>query len=129
MRTSPLGLSAPNHWADSAAIPGMRGLPPLRPEHTVSVLLDVVVGSLAGDDDIVHVALAQAGAGDAHELRPLLKILDTSAAEVTHARLQATYELVHHGFQRSAVRHSPFNAFRNEFGEPVLAVALTLHHA
>ena len=32
-----------------------------------TLLLDVIVRSFAGDDHVVHVALAQAGVGDAHK--------------------------------------------------------------
>ena len=58
----------------------------------------MVVGGFTGDDDVVDVAFAKAGAGDADELRLLLEVLDGGAAEVAHAGAEASDELVDHGF-------------------------------
>src|SRR5579859_4907775 len=54
---------------------------------------DMIIGSLAGDDDVVDVAFAQAGAGDAHESRLLLQLENRGAAQVSHAGAQAAHEL------------------------------------
>jgi hypothetical protein len=48
-------------------------------------LLDAVVGSLAGDHDVVDVTFAESGATDAHEARLLQEFCDGRAAAVTHA--------------------------------------------
>jgi hypothetical protein len=56
-----------------------------------------VVRRFLGDRDVVHVALAHAGAGDAHELRPRAHLVDVVAAGVAHRRAQAAGELVHDG--------------------------------
>src|SRR3546814_6559380 len=62
----------------------------------------------------MHVALALAGTGDLHELRPRAHVLDGGAADVAHRRAQAAGELVHHAAQRAAVRHAAFDAFGHE---------------
>jgi len=48
-------------------------------------LLDGIVGSLAGDHDVVDVTLAESGAADAHEARFLQEFGDCRAAAVAHA--------------------------------------------
>ena len=48
-------------------------------------LFDGIVGSLAGNHDIVNVALAQSGAADADEARFLQQLRDRGAAAVSHA--------------------------------------------
>jgi hypothetical protein len=48
-------------------------------------LLDGIVGSLAGDHNVMDVALAESSAADAHEARFLQKFADGSAAAVAHA--------------------------------------------
>src|SRR5450631_955273 len=90
-------------------------------------LLDVVVGCFAGDDDVVHMALAETGAGDAHKLRPLLQFCNGSTAKVAHPRSKAADKLIDHGFEWSAIGNATFNSFGNKFGEAILAGALPLH--
>jgi hypothetical protein len=48
-------------------------------------LLDAIIGSLAGDHDIVNVALAESGAADAHEARLLQQFGNGGATAVAHA--------------------------------------------
>ena len=70
-------------------LPGSCGGPPRSrgaPSH-------VVVRCLLRDDDVVHVALAEALAGDADELALLAKLLDVVAAGVAHAGTQAPDQL------------------------------------
>src|ERR1017187_5951926 len=93
------------------------------------LLFDTIVGRLAGDDYVVDVTLAQAGAGDAHEMRLLLQLGDASAAHVAHAGAQSADKLEDHRLQRAAVGHASFDALGNELGETVLAGAFALHHA
>ena len=52
-----------------------------------------------------------------------LQFLDCSAAEVAHAGTQSADELVDHGFERAAMGDAAFDAFGNELGEAILAVA------
>lgn len=59
------------------------------------VLLNRIVGSLAGDHDIVHMALAQACAADADKSRLLQQLGDGRATAIAHARFQAAHHLVH----------------------------------
>src|SRR5579875_722651 len=94
-----------------------------------SGLLDMVVRRFARDDDVVHVALAQSGAGDAHKPRLLLQFANCSAAEIAHAGAQSADELVDHGLERPAIRHAAFNALGHKLGQAVLVGALALHYA
>src|SRR5690606_28981482 len=71
---------------------------------------DLVVRRLAGDLDVVHVALARAGAGDADHDRLAAHLVDGRAADVAHGRAQPTGELVDDGAQRAAVRDPPLDA-------------------
>ena len=48
-------------------------------------LLDGIVGSLAGDHDVVDVTLAESGAADAHKARFVQEFSDGGTAAVTHA--------------------------------------------
>ena len=52
-----------------------------------------------------------------------LQLFDGAAAEVAHAGAQAADELVDHGFERAAMRNAAFDAFGDELGEAVAAVA------
>src|ERR1700689_3034324 len=67
------------------------------------LLLDMVVGRLASDNHVVHMALAQACAGDAHKLGVLLQFFDRAATQVAHARAQAAHQLKDHRLERSAI--------------------------
>src|SRR5580658_5521385 len=89
----------------------------------------MVVGRLAGDDDVVDVTLAQAGRGDADKLRLLLQLGDGAASYIAHAGTQAADELEDHGLEGSAVGDAAFDAFRDELGETVLAGAFALDDA
>src|SRR3546814_8389099 len=62
----------------------------------------------------MHVALALAGTGDLHELRPRAHVLHGGTADVAHRRAQAAGELVDHAAERAAVRHAAFDAFGHE---------------
>src|ERR1043166_4024563 len=55
-----------------------------------------IVRALARDRHIVHVALAQAGAGDAHELRLLVQVGQRARAHIAHGSADAAGELVQH---------------------------------
>src|SRR3546814_18210528 len=70
----------------------------------------------------MHVALALAGTGDLHELRPRAHVLDGGEADVAHRRAQAAGELVHSAAQRGAVRHAAFDAC----GHALVGVAAVL---
>src|SRR5688500_4310123 len=45
-----------------------------------------IVRGFFGDEDVMHMAFAQAGAGDAHEARTLLHLDDAVAAGIAHPR-------------------------------------------
>jgi hypothetical protein len=51
------------------------------------VLLDRIVRSLTGNHHIVHMALAESSAADAHEARLLQQLWNRGATAVAHARL------------------------------------------
>ena len=81
--------------------------------------LSRIVGSFAGDGDVVRMALGAAGIGDADELG-LLQVLDGAAARVAHAGLQAANHLVEHFAEGAFVGHAAHNAF----GHKLLGVGL-----
>src|SRR5262249_44840411 len=83
-------------------------------------LLTSVVRRFLGDDDVVHVALADAGRRDANELRFFGQLLDRPAATVAHAGAKAADQLVDHRSQAAFVRDTAFDAFGHEL---VAAVA------
>src|SRR6185503_10387630 len=68
-----------------------------RPQETISG--HTVVGRFLGDLHVVHVALAHAGAGDAHELRARAHGGDVLGAGVTHGGAQAAGKLVQDGHE------------------------------
>src|SRR5258707_6073821 len=59
-------------------------------------LLDPVIRGLARDDDIMHVALTQAGAADAGEARLLLQFRNAPGPAHGHAGAQSAHQLIHH---------------------------------
>ncbi len=66
--------------------PDSRGrLSPHKPNLDDAALLDGIVGSLAGDHDVVYVTLAEPGTADAHEARFVQELGDGGAAAVAHA--------------------------------------------
>lgn len=93
----------PQHGGDPGlenmvTVGGQASAAPAIPEFPTLLLLDRIIRSLAGDHDIVYVALAQAGAADAHEARFLQKFRNGGAATVPHARFQSAHHLVNdHG--------------------------------
>ena len=57
-------------------------------------LLNPIVGGFFGDDDVVDVAFAEAGGGDAEEAGFFLHLADVACAAVAHAAAEAADELV-----------------------------------
>src|ERR1700722_165462 len=88
-------------------------------------LLDAVVGGFAGDDDVVDVGFAEAGAGDADEAAVGFEIVERGCADVAHAGLQAADELVCECAERTFVGDAAFDAFGDGFA--ALAVGIVLH--
>src|SRR5436190_15251367 len=76
--------------------------------------LHAVVRRLFRDRDVVHVALAHAGARHANELGLALHVRDGAAADIAHARAEAADQLVHDAAQRPAVRDASLDAFGHE---------------
>src|SRR6266545_421821 len=66
------------------------------------------------DDDVVHVALAQAGGGDPHEARLLAELLDRLAAEVAHAAAEPAGELEERHLDGPLVRDPPLDPLGHE---------------
>src|SRR6266508_2686881 len=66
------------------------------------------------DDDVVHVALAQAGGGDPHEARLLAELLDRLASEVAHAAAEPAGELVERHLDGPLVRDAPLDPLGHE---------------
>src|SRR5438477_4914379 len=76
--------------------------------------LHPVVGRFLGDLHVVHVALADPGRGDLHELGLVVHLVDGGAAAIAHGRAQAAGHLEHDGNHRALVRHAPFDALGHE---------------
>jgi hypothetical protein len=68
----------------------------------------MIVRALAGDGDVVDVALAKSGAGDAHEARLLLELRNRFRPDIAHGGAQAPGELVHDRRRRTAIGRLPF---------------------
>src|SRR5205807_4770144 len=114
------GVQAGQEWVFPPSAQNMNSL--LRTERTVRAsgpLLDGIVGGFARDHDVVHMALAKTGAADAYEARLLQQFGNRGAATISHARLQPSHHLVDDHRDRAAIGHAPFNAFGDEFVEPV----------
>src|SRR5882724_11052488 len=109
----------------------------LRPLSSIATLFQPVVGCFFGDVHVVHVALAEAGGGDADEARLAPQVGQGAGPEVAHAGPQAAHELLHDEGQRAFVRHPALDSLRDElhaeFGallvlEVAVAAALALAH-
>src|SRR5579884_2216416 len=79
------------------------------PTHSNSPLLFLLLGA----DQGVGMALAQAGVGDADELRALAELGQAARAEVAHARAQPANQLEHHVAHRAAVGDDGLHALRH----------------
>src|SRR5436305_3841668 len=79
-----------------------------------------VIRAFAGDGDVVDVAFAQAGCGDAHELRLLTELGKVFRPDISHRRPQAARELMHDVADRALVRHLALDTLRPQL-ERVLA--------
>jgi hypothetical protein len=64
----------------------------------------MIVRALASDGDVVDVALAKPGAGDAHEARLLLELRDRLRPDIAHGGAQASGELIHDRSRRTEGR-------------------------
>src|SRR5215471_6014843 len=84
-----------------------------------------IVRAFPGDGHVVDMALAQTRAGDADELRLLVKLREIPGADITHCRAQATGELMHDIADRALVGHLPFDALGHEL-QRVLDVLLEI---
>src|SRR6059058_3984539 len=64
-----------------------------------------IIRAFAGDGDVVDVAFAQAGSGDAYELRLVMEFGEVFRPDISHRRPEATGELMHDVGDRTLVRH------------------------
>src|SRR4051812_897778 len=74
-------------------------------------------------------ALAQTSVRDAYELRLFLELGNRSAAKIPHPGAESTHKLVHHGLERSAIRHTPLDPFGHELRKAILIRPLPLDNA
>src|SRR6185436_1152472 len=77
-------------------------------------LFYAVVRGFLRNRDVVHVALAEAGVGDADDLRVALQIGNRRRAAVAHAGAQAAHQLVHDHRHAALVLHASFDALGHE---------------
>src|SRR3974377_1262638 len=84
-------------------------------ETALTLLLDLIIWSLFGDDYVVNVAFLKTGRGNFDELSLFLQLLDAVTATIAHAGFQATDKLRYHGGQRTFVRDPSLYSLRNQF--------------
>src|SRR5689334_8412524 len=82
-----------------------------------------VIRAFAGDGDVVDVALAQPGAGNADELSLFVHFGEGPGADIAHCCPQAAGKLVQNGRGASLVSDLPLHALRDKL-ERVLDVLL-----
>src|SRR5438105_13767302 len=80
-------------------------------EREQRALLHAIIRRFLGDDDVVHMALAQSSSSDANEAALLLQFLERARAYVTHPASQPADKLIGHSAQRPFVANAPFHAF------------------
>src|ERR1700676_486337 len=73
-----------------------------------------VIRRFAGDRDVVDMAFAQTGAGDAHELAVLLHLSAGAVAGIAHRGCEAADQLVDDAAHRALVRHPAFDPFGHQ---------------
>src|SRR3989344_2574311 len=74
-----------------------------------------VVWRFLGDLHVMDVGFGHTGAGDPHELWLGTHFVDVGATGVAHRGTQAAHQLMDDRAQGAFVRHTAFDAFRNEF--------------
>ena len=79
----------------------------------LSIGLPTVVGCLAGNLDIVDVALRESCVGDTYEVAVGLHLGYATIASVTHRGTQAAYHLVEHIVHRTSCGHSTLDSLWN----------------
>src|SRR5690606_32018202 len=70
-----------------------------------------IIRALAGNRDIMRMALSQARAGDADEARARSQCFEIRRPDITHRSPKPSGKLVQYACNRSLVWHLPFNAF------------------
>src|SRR5690606_35797792 len=86
-----------------------------------------VVRRLLDHLHVMHMALAHAGAGDAHELGARAHLLHIAGARVDHRRAQAAGELMEDRHEAALVEHAAFDALWHqllELGAAILEIAV-----
>src|SRR6266404_2080145 len=73
-----------------------------------------IIRAFAGDGDVVDVAFAQAGSGDAYELRLVMEFGEVFRPDISHRRPEATGELMHDVGDRTLVRHLALDTLRHQ---------------
>src|SRR6266704_3633848 len=73
-------------------------------------LFHLIVGCLAGDDDVVNVAFAEPGGSDAHKPAVLLQLAKIGGAAISHSAAQAAGKLIDEAAERPFVGHAPLHA-------------------
>ena len=93
------------------------------------LVLDLVVRSFLGDDNVVDVAFTQAAGGDLHHLGLLVEFVQSGGAKVAHAGTQAADELVDGVGHRAASGHATDDALGHQLLGGVLEIAVGGAHA
>src|SRR3954447_20147729 len=84
-----------------------------------------IIRAFSGNRHVVDVALAQASAGDADELRLLLEFGKISCADIAHRRAQPARKLMHDAPDRALVGHLPLDSLWHQL-ERVFNIVLKI---
>src|SRR6187200_565369 len=67
--------------------------------------IGAIIGSFFSDDDVMHMALAEAGKSLADKRRLLLQIRNGLTSAIAHAGLHSAHHLINMRRQQSFIRH------------------------
>src|SRR5690606_20458874 len=81
-----------------------------------------VIGRFLGYYDVVRVAFADPRRGYPDELSAFVHGVERFATAIPHGGPQASYHLIDHLAQRTAVRHSSFDALWNQLFDVIFDV-------
>src|ERR1700694_4680810 len=73
-----------------------------------------IIRAFARDGHVMHMALAQAGGGDAQEYRLVVEFRDIARANIPPPRAQPAGKLVQHRRGRALIGNLALDAFRHE---------------
>src|SRR5262249_50798370 len=88
------------------------------------LLLQTIVGGFFGDDDVVHVALAQTRRRHAQEPGAVAHLADGGAPAVAHASAQTADQLIDQLREQSLIRNPALDPLGHQFAAGLLLIAV-----